>query len=138
MKYLKPALIGAAAFIVTYCVFAIVDRVRCKIAEKRGKHIEPLRFKIPLSINKMDVFLIAIAVYLVWFNNKMISLFELYQTVPDTLIPCVYAATGGECGAMAWIKTTQERNRDRKWQLEDEKRIKETREASVADNAKGG
>ena len=40
--------------------------------------------------------------------------------IPDTLVTCVFAALGGECGAMAWIKTTKERRQDREWQKQDE------------------
>ena len=52
----------------------------------------------------------------------MILLFEKYGSVPDTLITCVFAALAGECGIMGWIKTTKEKNKDREWFLEDEKR----------------
>ena len=34
----------------------------------------------------------------------------------------VFAALGGECGAMAWIKTTKDRRTERVWQLQDQAR----------------
>ena len=37
----------------------------------------------------------------------------------DTLCTCVFAACGGECGVMGWIKTTKERQRERSFELED-------------------
>lgn len=87
------------------------------------------------SINKMDVILIIIAVTLVVFTLKMIELFETYMAVPDTLITCVFAVCGGECGAMSWIKTSKEKYQDRKWQLEDEARMAAAaRQAAVSDN----
>lgn len=87
------------------------------------------------SINKMDVILIIIAVALVVFTLKMIALFETYMAVPDTLITCVFAVCGGECGAMSWIKTSKEKYQDRKWQLEDEVRMAAAaRQAAVSDN----
>lgn len=87
------------------------------------------------SINKMDVILIIIAVTLVVFTLKMIALFETYMAVPDTLITCVFAVCGGECGAMSWIKTSKEKYQDRKWQLEDEARMAAAaRQAAVSDN----
>lgn len=87
------------------------------------------------SINKMDVILIIIAVTLVAFTLKMIALFETYMAVPDTLITCVFAVCGGECGAMSWIKTSKEKYQDRKWQLEDEARMAAAaRQAAVSDN----
>ena len=75
------------------------------------------------KINKMDIILIIIAVTLFVFTVKMISLFEQYQSVPDTLITAVFAVCGGECGVMGWIKTNNERYRERQWQLEDQAAI---------------
>lgn len=67
----------------------------------------------------MDVVLIVIAVTLVIFTTAMIITFCMFQSVPDTLITCVFAAATGECGVMGWIKTTKERQETRKWELED-------------------
>ncbi len=69
--------------------------------------------------NKMDFFLLLIAVALIVFTIEMIGIFKETGMIPDTLVTCVFAALGGECGAMAWIKTTKERQRDRKEMLED-------------------
>jgi flagellar basal body-associated protein FliL len=77
------------------------------------------------SIGTMNVILIIVGVFLVAFTLKMISLFEVYGMVPDTLINCVFVALAGECGIMGWIKTSKEKNKDRRWQLEDRKRERE-------------
>ena len=70
-------------------------------------------------IDKMDVILIILAVALIIFTVAMIQTFLLYGAIPDTLCACVFTVCGGECGAMAWIKTTKERNRERKFEKED-------------------
>ena len=49
--------------------------------------------------------------------------------IPDTLVTCVFAALGGECGAMAWIKTAKERNKERKWEVEDRTHAEEREDA---------
>ena len=72
----------------------------------------------------MDFILVVVGVILIGFTIAMILLFEKYGSVPDTLITCVFATLGGECGIMGWIKTTKEKNKDREWFLEDEKRNK--------------
>ena len=41
------------------------------------------------------------------------------------VITMVFGFCGGECGVMGWIKTTKERQTDRRWQIEDEKRTEE-------------
>ncbi len=80
----------------------------------------------------MDVILILIAVFLLAFIVIMLVLYYITGAIPDTLCTCVFAACGGECGVMGWIKTTKERQRDRRYELEDreheEQRQKEMEE----------
>ena len=52
----------------------------------------------------MDIILVVMAVLLVAFTLKMILVFEQTGAIPDTLCTCVFAALGGECGVMGWIK----------------------------------
>lgn len=78
-----------------------------------------------MKIKTMDVILAIIAIALFSFTVVMIILYKETGGVPDTLITCVFASLGGECGAMAWIKTTKEKNKEREWRLEDEKREEE-------------
>jgi predicted nucleic acid-binding Zn ribbon protein len=67
----------------------------------------------------MDVVLTFIAVFLLAFIVVMIVLYYITGAIPDTLCTCVFAVCGGECGVMGWIKTTKERQRDRKYEIED-------------------
>lgn len=67
----------------------------------------------------MDVILVIVAAALLAFTVEMIRLFKETGMIPDTLVTCVFAALGGECGAMAWIKTAKERNKERKWEVQD-------------------
>lgn len=71
------------------------------------------------KIRTMDVILIVIAVALISFTVEMIVIFRETGMIPDTLCTCVFAALGGECGAMAWIKTSKSRKQERDWELED-------------------
>ena len=84
----------------------------------------------PKQIRTMDVILVVVAVLLIAFTIEMIKIFRETGMIPDTLCTCVFAALGGECGAMAWIKTSKERRRDRKWELEDRDQIPHTTEPS--------
>lgn len=74
------------------------------------------------KVGTMDIILIIVGVSLLSFTVYMIHLFKIYGAVPDTLVTCVFACLGGECGIMGWIKTTKNRNEERKWQIEDEER----------------
>lgn len=73
----------------------------------------------------MDKILLLLAVFLLIFVSVMIWLYYRTGAIPDTLCTCVFAICGGECGVMGWIKTTKERFRDRKYELEDREYQKE-------------
>ena len=73
------------------------------------------------NVRTMDVILAVIAVFLLLFIVVMVWLYYRTGAIPDTLCTCVFAACGGECGVMGWIKTTKERQRDRQYELEDRK-----------------
>lgn len=81
-----------------------------KKAEKKSK------------IGVMDVILVFIGIALVIFTSVMIWLFYTVGSVPDVLITCFFSLLGGECGVMGWIKNVKERNKEREWQIEDEKK----------------
>ena len=68
---------------------------------------------------------IIVGILFVLFTLKLISLFETYGMVPDTLVKCVFVALAGECGIMGWIKTSKEKNKDRRWLLEDREQEKQ-------------
>lgn len=73
------------------------------------------------SIGVMDLALIFIASMLLIFTITMIVIFCIYGAIPDTLCACFFSVLGTECGAMAWIKTTKERARERSFELQDRK-----------------
>lgn len=81
----------------------------------------------------MDIILVVMAVLLVAFTLKMILVFEQTGAIPDTLCTCVFAALGGECGVMGWIKTTKDKLTDRKWQIEDRAQSEKEREENGND-----
>ena len=51
----------------------------------------------------------------------MCILFKTLGCIPDVLVTCVFAVLGTECGALAWIRTSKEKYKEREWQKEDEK-----------------
>ena len=77
------------------------------------------------GIGVMDIILIIVGISLLAFTISMIRLFKEYGAVPDTLVTCVFACLGGECGIMGWIKTTKDRNKERKWEQEDKQEAKQ-------------
>ena len=61
------------------------------------------------SVRTMDIILAVIAVFLLLFIVVMVWLYYQTGAIPDTLCTCVFAACGGECGVMGWIKTSKEK-----------------------------
>lgn len=90
--------------------------------EKRRRRKRPSQKKSP---GVMNIVLIIVGVSLFAFTIAMIQVFKEYGAVPDTLITCVFAALGGECGIMGWIKTSKERCREREWEVEDRQEAKQ-------------
>lgn len=82
----------------------------------------------------MNVALVIVCIAAVVFTAVMVYLFMVVGSIPDTLCTCVFAMLGGECGVLGWIKTTKERNQDRKWTVQDRREeqalIKEMEDAS--------
>lgn len=85
------------------------------------------------GIGVMDTILIIVGISLLVFTIAMIKLFKEYGAVPDTLVTCVFAALGGECGIMGWIKTTKERNREHTWEKEDRQEARREAEQQEAE-----
>ncbi len=67
----------------------------------------------------MDIILVVIAVTLLVFVVTMTLVYLYTGGIPDTLCTCVFATCGGECGVMGWIKTTKDRHRERRYEIED-------------------
>lgn len=84
------------------------------------------------QIRTMNVILAVIAAFLLLFIVIMVWLYYRTGAIPDTLCTCVFAACGGECGVMGWIKTTKERQRDRRYEMED-REYEEKKQGSTVD-----
>lgn len=76
------------------------------------------------EVGVMNVILIVLGVFLLIFTAIMIYLYKTCGGIPDTLVGCVFAICGCECGVMGAIKNTKEKYREREWQKEDEKEAK--------------
>ena len=106
---------GGAALYLTLWFLAGRSRRR-----RRGKSkTAPEKNYGKKKIGTMDIILIVVGIALTVFTIEMIQIFKETGTEPSTLETCVFAALGGECGVMGWIKTNKERYRDRQWQKED-------------------
>lgn len=67
----------------------------------------------------MTIILIIVGFLVIAFTLIMIRLYILTGAIPDTLCTCFFAAATGEFGVMGWIRTTKDRKRERRYELED-------------------
>lgn len=72
----------------------------------------------------MNIILVIVGLSLLAFTAEMIWLYWRTGAIPDTLCTCVFAALGGECGVMGWIKTTKDRRQEHKWEVEERRETK--------------
>lgn len=75
------------------------------------------------KVGTLNLILILVGAFFVWFNWQMIVTFRMYGNIPETYACAVVAATIGECGICGWIRTTKDRCQERKWEKEDQKII---------------
>lgn len=124
MSVLNIVLFCAAGFllgvVISWLVSNIASRIRNRTARRR---VEPQMNAKKKGVKTMDLILVIIGVSLVWFTHRMLTLYETTGGIPDTLCQCVFALLGGECGVMGWIKTTKDKQQDRKWAEEDRQRM---------------
>lgn len=124
MSVLNIVLFCAAGFllgvVISWLASNIASRLHNRTARRRT---EPQVAGKKKGIKTMDLILVIIGVSLVWFTHRMLTLYETTGGIPDTLCQCVFALLGGECGVMGWIKTTKDKQQDRKWAEEDRQRM---------------
>ena len=73
------------------------------------------------DVGVMNIILIILGVFLLAFTVVMTCIYKATGGIPDTLVACVFALCGCECGVMGAIKNAKEKYREREWQKEDEK-----------------
>lgn len=85
------------------------------------KEFHPLKKlkEILIKIGTLNLILILVGAFFVWFNWQMLSLFRQYGNIPETYACAVIAATIGECGICGWIRTNKDRKREHQWEQEE-------------------
>lgn len=81
------------------------------------------RRKRKKKIKTLDVILICVFGYMLLLNWQMIQLFQATGSTPEAAWCALIAALIGECGICGWIRVSKDRNRERKWEKEDQKKI---------------
>ena len=53
------------------------------------------------------IIIVAVFTYLFCFTKEVLDVFKATGSEPSTLITCVFAILGLECGVLGWIKSTK-------------------------------
>ena len=57
------------------------------------------------KLKKLDIVLIVVAVFFVWFNSELLDIYRTTGSIPEVYACAVITALIGEAGICGWIKT---------------------------------
>lgn len=77
------------------------------------------------KIGTLNIVLVCVGLFFVWFNCQMLEMFKMFGSIPETYACAVITATIGEAGICGWIRTNKDKRQDRKWAKEDQKEREE-------------
>lgn len=83
------------------------------------------------KIGTLNIILIIVGLFFIWFNCQMLEIFKMYGAMPETYAIAVVGATIGECGICGWIRVNKDKKQDRKWAKEDRKELNTNDERSL-------
>ena len=86
--------------------------------KKEARLLKKLK-EVAGKIGTLNLILILVGAFFVWFNGQMMDLFRQYGNIPETYACAVIAATIGECGICGWIRTNKDRKREHQWEQEE-------------------
>lgn len=99
-----------------------------RVQRKRKKSLwERLKTKLS-KIGTLNIILMLVGVFFVWFNYRMLEMYLLMGSIPETYACAVIAATIGECGICGWIRTNKDKRQERQWTKEDQEEIDQNSE----------
>lgn len=103
---------------------------------RKRKTFHPLKKlrEIVGKIGTLNLVLILVGAFFVWFNWQMLCIFREQGMIPETYACAVITATLGECGICGWIRTTKDRKREHQWEAEERKEQSGKPEETEADN----
>lgn len=86
--------------------------------KKKTNWLAKIKRKIA-KIGTLNTVLVFIFAIFLWFNSRMLHIYETKGSIPETYACAVVASLIGECGICGWIRTTKDRKREHKWEKED-------------------
>ena len=88
-------------------------------SKRKGFHLLRKLKEAIGKIGTLNLVLIAVGAFFVWFNWQLLDIYQTGGSIPETYACAVVAATIGECGICGWIRTNKDRKREHQWELEE-------------------
>lgn len=90
--------------------------------------------KVIGRIGTLNLVLILVGAFFVWFNWKMLEIFRELGTIPEGYACAVVTATIGECGICGWIRTNKDRRREHQWEQEEKKQAERSAKSKESED----
>ena len=91
--------------------------------KKRDFHPVKKFKKIVAKVGTLNLVLILVFAFFIWFNWQMLEIFREYASIPETYACAVIAATIGEAGICGWIRTTKDKKREHQSEIKSETEV---------------
>ncbi len=75
------------------------------------------------KIGTLNIILVIVGAFFLWFNFQMIEMYNKVGSIPESYACAVIAATIGECGICGWIRTNKDKRQTRMWTKQDRDEI---------------
>lgn len=79
--------------------------------KRRWFHLLKKIREVSRKIGTLNLILILVGTFFVWFNWQMLCIFREHGMIPESYACTVIAATIGECSICGWIRTNKDRQR---------------------------
>ena len=96
--------------------------------KKKEVHLLKKLKEVVNKISTLNLILILVGAFFIWFNRQMLCIFREQGTIPETYACAVITATIGECGICGWIRTNKDRKREHQWEQEEKQAEKSSAE----------
>lgn len=98
--------------------FLCKEVTHLKSGEKKRFHLLKKLKEVIGKIGTLNLILILVGAFFVWFNWQMLRIYRDMGNIPETYACAVIASTIGECGICGWIRTNKDRRQEHKWEQE--------------------
>lgn len=105
--------------------------------QRKKKEVHPLKIikEIIGKIGTLNLILILVGAFFLWFNWQMLEIYRELGSIPETYACAVIAATIGECGICGWIRTNKDKKMEHKWEQDEKMQAEKSAESTESEES---